>query len=346
MPGDFGYIVASGHFLIREKNNIFTTPKPPTMKPILSALLLFTALGSFAQPNSDSTEANAERVQKFIDSINANIKWEHGAITLPGNHAKLNVPTGFKFLNAAQSQYVLTDLWGNPKDNSVLGMVFPESASVVDDSSWAFVVTFQELGYVKDEDADKIDYDDLLKDLKESDAKDNEERKKLGLETLTLVGWASKPFYDKDKKVLHWAKEFKTSRHINTLNYDIRILGRKGVLSLNAVAGMDQLPQVKANINNALSMAEFTEGNQYKDFDPKVDEVAAWTIGGLVAGKLLAKAGFFALILKFWKLIALGLAAFGGAIWRFITGKKKKQEELAYEAPAPSEQQEPQEPQS
>lgn len=311
------------------------------MKPILSALLLFAALGSFGQPNSDSTEANAEQVQRFIDSINTNTKWEHGAIVLPGNHAKLNVPTGFKFLNATQSQFVLTDLWGNPKDNSVLGMVFPESASVLDDSSWAFVVTFQEIGYVKDEDADKIDYDDLLKDLKESDAKDNEERKELGLETLTLVGWASKPFYDKEKKVLHWAKEFKTGRAINTLNYDIRILGRKGVLSLNAVARMDQLQDVKANINNALRMAEFTEGNQYKDFDPKVDEVAAWTIGGLVAGKLLAKAGFFALILKFWKLIVLGLAAFGGGIWRFITGKrKKKEEELAYETPAASEPQE------
>ena len=41
------------------------------------------------------------------------------------------------------------------------------------------------------------------------------------------------------------------------------------------------------------------------DFDSKIDNVAAWTIGGLVAGKVLAKAGFFAIILKFIKPLLL-----------------------------------------
>ncbi len=51
--------------------------------------------------------------------------------------------------------------------------------------------------------------------------------------------------------------------------------------------------------------------------------MAAWTIGGLVAGKVLAKVGFFALLLKSWKLIVIGLTAFGGVIWRFFSGRKK-----------------------
>ncbi|HET7898798.1 MAG TPA: hypothetical protein VFL47_14035, partial [Flavisolibacter sp.] len=48
---------------------------------------------------------------------------------------------------------------------------------------------------------------------------------------------------------------------------------------------------------------------------------------GLVAGKLLAKAGIIALILKNIKLIFLAIAGFGSGIWRFFTGKRKKQEE-------------------
>ena len=50
-----------------------------------------------------------------------------------------------------------------------------------------------------------------------------------------------------------------------------------------------------------------------------------------MAGKVLAKVGIFALVLKNIKLILLAIAGFGGGIWRFITGKKKKPEEAVYE---------------
>ena len=60
---------------------------------------------------------------------------------------------------------------------------------------------------------------------------DNIERKKLGYSTLNLVGWASKPYYDGKNKVLHWAKELKVEGDEgNTLNYDVRVLGRKFLL--------------------------------------------------------------------------------------------------------------------
>jgi uncharacterized membrane-anchored protein len=79
-------------------------------------------------------------------------------------------------------------------------------------------------------------------------------------------------------------------------------------------------------------MVNFTEGNRYSDFDSSTDNVAAWTIGGLVAGKVLAKAGLFAVILKFLKFIIAGVVLAGGAIWRFISGRsKKKEEEMQYQ---------------
>ena len=64
------------------------------------------------------------------------------------------------------------------------------------------------------------------------------------------------------------------------------------------------------------------------------------SMGGLVAGKVLAKVGFFALALKYIKFILLGLVAAGGAIWRFIRGRRKEEEELVYET-APAEQEQP-----
>ncbi len=94
-------------------------------------------------------------------------------------------------------------------------------------------------GYVKDTDADDINYDDLLKDLKEGQKKANLERKKLGYGDMNIVGWASKPFYDKQNKVLHWAKELSSSRsnEDNTLNYDIRVLGTKWCVEPKCACG-------------------------------------------------------------------------------------------------------------
>jgi uncharacterized membrane-anchored protein len=72
-----------------------------------------------------------------------------------------------------------------------------------------------------------------------------------------------------------------------------------------------------------INSIEFTEGNRYGDFKTDIDQVAAWTIGGLVAGKILAKVGLFAMVLKFWKLIAIVFVAGGSAIWKFFIGRKK-----------------------
>jgi uncharacterized membrane-anchored protein len=121
---------------------------------------------------------------------------------------------------------------------------------------------------------------------------------------------------------LHWAKEVKFDGDItNTLNYEVRVLGRSGVLVLEAVAGIEQLKKVKNNINNIFGMVSFSDGNKYENFDSGIDKVAAVGIGGLIAGKILAKAGFFALLIKFWKIIAVGAVAAFAGIRKLFTRK-------------------------
>lgn len=221
---------------------------------------------------------------------------------------------------------MIEDLWGNPPSGEApLGLLMPGSSNVTLPGGYAFIVSYKDMGYVKDDDAAKINYDDLMKDMKKSSIEENLERKKLNLTQMDLLGWAAKPYYDNQKKILHWAKEYQIAgEEENTLNYDIRVLGRKGVLVLQAVSTMDELDSVNAHINDVLGMVNFTEGNRYSDFNSSTDNIAAWTIGGLVAGKVLAKVGFFAVILKFLKFIIAGIVLAGGAIWRFITGRKKE----------------------
>lgn len=299
------------------------------MKKITLVLFLCCSITSlFAKDPADSLQA----VLKAMDSIEASYTYKTGQIELGNKLASINIPKGFKYLDGPQSEKVIYDLWGNPRDNDkVLGMIFPENGGVMNYSSWAFVITYEDMGYVKDKDADDINYEDMMKEMKADAEKANPERIKQGYSAMHMIGWAEKPYYDKSKKVLYWAKEIQFGEDsTNTLNYDVRVLGRKGVLSLNAVASIDQLQEVDKYKGQILSMVEFNSGNKYSDYDSGVDKVAAWTIGGLVAGKVLAKVGLFALILKNIKLVLLALVAGGSAVWRFITGKRKKKEELEY----------------
>jgi uncharacterized membrane-anchored protein len=146
-----------------------------------------------------------------------------------------------------------------------------------------------------------------------------------------LVGWAQKPYYDQASHKLYWAKELRVdgSGH-DALNYDIRILGRRGVLVLTAVAGMDELATVLAGMPPVLQAVEFDPGHRYSEFDPKVDKVATYGIAALVAGGVLAKVGFFKLLLGALlaakKFIVLGFLAVVAFFKRFFKGPSAQKE--------------------
>jgi uncharacterized membrane-anchored protein len=285
------------------------------MKMKKTALTIISSLFTFFMYSQ-------EDIQKKMDSIEKTFRYEHGSINLKNGIGKINIPNGFKYLNPVQAERVLVDLWGNPKgENLTLGLLLPENQGVMSQNGYVFNIQYDEIGHVEDDDADDVNYDDLLTEMQKETVEENKERQKGGYEPISIVGWAAKPFYDKDRKILHWAKEIKFGKSsLNTLNYNVRILGRKGVLVLNAIATENELPLVQKDISKVLDIVQFNDGYKYEDFDSSIDEVAAWTIGGLVAGKVLAKVGFFALFAKFGKIIILSILGFFGAFKNKVKG--------------------------
>ena len=296
------------------------------MTRITLALLLLFTIQINAQEEVDSLVIGQEVYTKLLDSINNSFTYQHGEVILDNGLAILNVPDGFKFLDSDQSKRVLTDLWGNPPSEP-LGLLFPENMTPMhDEFTYAVEIEYAEEGYIEDEDAEDLDYDDLLEEMQEDIKAANPERIAQGYPAMELIDWASPPYYDHENKKLHWAKELKFDDYdVNTLNYNIRVLGRKGYLNLNAIGDIDMLDVFNAERDNILQSVEFTAGNRYSDFNPDIDEVAAYGIGALIAGKVLAKAGFFALILKFWKFIAIGAVALFGAFRKRIFGGGKEE---------------------
>jgi uncharacterized membrane-anchored protein len=284
----------------------------------LAALIVFVACAeakSFGEmfPGRSYDNPKAKELVEALD-------YRDGATALGSAGVRLNVPSGFYFLGAQDARRVIVDAWGNPPAtaNGVLGMIFPADRTPLDDV-WGAVITFDEDGYVSDEDAAKIDYTSLLKEMQEATQRGSEERVKQGFPSIRLVGWASPPFYDKATHKLHWAKELEFGgQALRTLNYDVRALGRKGVLNINFVAGMDQLGEIRAVIPAVMAMPEFEAGARYADYVPGVDKVAAYGIGGLIAGKILSKVGILAIALAFlkkgWFLVFIALAG----LWRVV----------------------------
>ena len=256
-------------------------------------------------------------VQKFETSLNR----QTGTIALPNGVATLNVPDGFFYLSPQDSQRVLVEAWGNPEGQPPLGMLFPAGKSPLDPESWGVTIEYSEEGYVSDEDAHEIDYTDLLKDMKASTRDESKQRVQLGYEAIELVDWAAQPYYDGVEHKLHWAQELKFGdAEENTLNYNIRVLGRKGYLLMNFIADMNQLPEINQNLDSVLAMAQFNDGYRYDQFDPDYDTYAAYGIGGLVAGKVLAKTGLLAGLLiflkKFGVFLVMGVAALAGKLFK------------------------------
>jgi uncharacterized membrane-anchored protein len=289
-------------------------------KPLLSFLfLLIATTWASAKPLPTPTPKpsvvdSVAMYRAFMDSVQATLKYQTGHLVLPGGVGELTVPTGYRYLDSAQSRRVLTKFWHN-RDGSSLGMLFPDKRGPLDNDTWAYVIEYEAMGYVKDDDANDIDYSELLGDMQKETEENNAEREAAGYEPIHLMGWGANPYYDDKQHALHWAKILRFGNGPDsTLNYNVRLLGRKGVLILNAVAVPSQIAEIKATIPGLLANVSFVKGQQYSDFSPGIDEVAAYTIGGLVAGKVLAKVGLFAIMLKFWK---LGLLALGGA-WAAI----------------------------
>ena len=274
---------------------------------LVCALLLAqpVAAKSFKELFPETYDTIAEPYLPLVDSLDM----KTGTVSVGDGMATLELGEEFYFLNATDAATVLIDLWGNPDATGTLGMVFPMGYAPVG-NGWGIEISFDPVGYVSDEDAQSINFDELLQQMREDIVEENKDRVANGYEEVQLLGWAEAPHYDQQSRQVYWAKELHFSsmdEGDNTLNYFIRALGRRGVLQLNFIADMGQLSEIQSAVPQVLSMVEFTQGNRYIDFDPSVDTVAAVGIGGLIAGKIAAKTGLLAVALvflkKFWFLI-------------------------------------------
>lgn len=304
--------------------------------------MLVCLLSAFSQIKAQEDSFSMESLQLLMrsDSILNTFHYKTGKIIIGNNLATVNVPQGCLYLGPEESKVLMEEIYGNPPSALTLGMLLSDTPNMITGMRWLVDINYNNEGHVEDDDAKDINYDDLLKQLKEEAEASSKERVEQGFEKVSMLGWASTPFYDEKNKKLHWAKELAFGNdEEHTLNYNIRVLGREGFIEMNIITGMSMLPEVKKDINIILASTNFNNGQTYADFNEDTDKLAEYGIGGLIVGGILAKTGILAKIgiflLKIIKPLIFGIIALFAFLGKKFFGRKKEEEETAAIEEAP-----------
>lgn len=206
-------------------------------------------------------------------------------VVLADARATIDLGAGYDFYPPAEARRIMIEIWGNAPEEAdgVLGLIMPAGQSPMGDA-WGAVVRYEDIGHVADDRVAAADYDALLEQMRTMEDKLNRSRAGQGYPTITVSGWAERPHYDPANHSLVWARDLAFSDSVkHTLNYEVRLLGRDGVLSLNFLAVIDRLPQIREAAATIAARTRFDPGASYADFDPDRDRLAAYGLAGLVA---------------------------------------------------------------
>jgi uncharacterized membrane-anchored protein len=240
------------------------------------------------------------------------LDWEAGPTTAQlGTLATINVPDGFQFVGKPGAGKFM-ELLQNPTDGDELGVLLN-----VEDG-WFVVFDFSDMGYVKDDDRN-LDANAILSSIREGTEVSNKVRRERGWSTLEVVGWQQAPFYDPSTNNLTWAIVGRSSDG-DSINHSTRLLGRRGVMRVNLVAGPEEMATALPAFNAMVGEFAFTSGNKYSEFT-RGDKIAEYGLAGLIvggAGVALVKTG---LLQKFGKLIVVAIVALLGALKKLFGGR-------------------------
>jgi uncharacterized membrane-anchored protein len=142
------------------------------------------------------------------------------------------------------------------------------------------VIRYDAEGYIEDDET--IDADELLTSLREGLDAASEERVERGFQALSLDGWAEPPHYDRAQHHLVWALILGDADG-KSVNYNTRVLGRRGFASLNLVTDPAALAAYEPEAAKLLASTRFAAGARYEDFDASSDKTAAYGLAGLIA---------------------------------------------------------------
>ena len=283
---------------------------------------LLPAAGASAQSDqqapSESKEQREGEYRAAVAAASAALVKGPADIKL-ADKAVLHLPEGASWVPRAEADRFERAM-GHRSNPELLGIVSGGGSA----HGWLAIVTFTGGGFVKDDEAQKLDPDAILADLRSGQDRANEGRVARGFPALILDDWSQAPRYDGANKWLIWAVPVRTDAAGSrpTINYNTRALGREGYLSLNLLTDGAHFDADKGEAARLLKAVDYAPGHRYADFNPSTDRVAAYGLAALIGAVALKKLGLFAVAtafaVKFAKVGIIALIAAFAAVRRFL----------------------------
>ena len=221
-------------------------------------------------------------------------KWTRGPATYDVETvAELKLPEGYAAVSGADARRI-SEALRNPVGDQNFTLVFTDK--------WYIKFTFDDMGYVKEDEKGSLDANAIFESIREGTERANAERAKRGWPPLKLVGWQEPPHYDDQTHNLTWAIRAEANG-VPVVNYDTRVLGRRGVMRVKLVTDPETLPTAVAEFNTFLAGYSFKKGNRYAEW-VQGDKVAAVGLTALITGGAAAVAVKSGLLKSLWKVLA------------------------------------------
>lgn len=229
------------------------------------------------------------------------VGWVKGPKTVDlGAQAQIQIGQAYTFADAADSRKLM-EAMGNTVSNDEVGLVMPRAK----EQDWFMLFEYQDVGYVKDDDKDAIDKDAILEGIRKGTEEANEIRKSKGIPALHVQGWFEEPHYDPATHNLVWALRARNDDGSEVVNYNVRLLGRHGYMSVTLVDEPAKLAVSRPEIAKVLNGFSYKAGRTYAEFVPG-DKVAEYGLVALLAGGAGAAAVKFGLLQFLLKALAKG----------------------------------------
>ena len=273
------------------------------------ALLCFALAASVVPVRADQTKSSS------------GIVWDNGpTVGKLGDVAQINIPEGYRFTGKEGALKVM-EITQNPASGRELGVIIPIPKE--GEHTWFVIFEFEDTGYIKDEEKDKLDADAILKSLKDGTEDSNKIRAQKGWKAYHVVGWSQAPFYNPATHNLTWSiRGQEEGSPAENVNYSVRLLGRRGTMSADLVLNPNQVGSAVPEFEKLLTGFSYLAGQKYSEFRAG-DKVAEYGLTALIAGGAAAAAIKSGLFAKLWKFIVLGFVALLGAIKKFFAYIKR-----------------------
>src|SRR5262245_55805252 len=192
------------------------------------------------------------------------IPWVKGPTKgLLGSEASISVPAGCLFTGMDGVKTFL-EVTENIPNGSERGVVMCQSEATP--TPWFVLFSYDESGYVKDDEGASLDADAILESVRRNTEEGNDERRRRGWGTMSVEGWVTKPFYDKATNNLTWAITAHDDKGGRTVNHSVRLLGRGGVMHADLVTSPEELSALVPTFNNMIGGYAYSPGFKYAEW--------------------------------------------------------------------------------